>query len=296
MSPGIPPAAVEEESADKVPVVLAAVVAEGSVGTLQAGPVGVGCAPVTAVEADSVSAVAVRGAAEAPVWILGSWIGPVIQGELGNLAAVWIDWGELAAGDKETGQTVELKLGNKVAVTVGDLEIGLALAPGTAGACGAVDRVVLPGCVEQKSVEGGVALGKEFAHLAVLVGAGSRGFAAGLGEEPGQVGRNTVPGPESHILLVPAVRRIPSVAHMAFLPCLQGYVLAFPLDISGDPEGHNPGQGNRAPVGDLREVPAVVAGCMDCLFHMVDLSSFPLGPWDQEAGFYLAVALHFPGS
>lgn len=70
-SPGIPPAVVEEEeSADKVTVVFAA--AEGSAGTLPAGPVGAGCVPVAAVEVGTVPAVAVRGAVEAPVWILGS--------------------------------------------------------------------------------------------------------------------------------------------------------------------------------------------------------------------------------
>lgn len=64
MSPGIPPAVVEEESAEKVTVVLAAA---GSVGTQQAGPVGVGCVPMAAVEAGTVPAVAAREAAEAPV-------------------------------------------------------------------------------------------------------------------------------------------------------------------------------------------------------------------------------------
>lgn len=61
---------VEEESADKVTVVLA--VAEGSAGTLQVGPVGVGCVLVAAEEAETVPAVAAREVAEAPVWILGS--------------------------------------------------------------------------------------------------------------------------------------------------------------------------------------------------------------------------------
>lgn len=59
-------------------------------------------------------------------------------------------------------------------------------------------------------MEGGVALGKGSGHPVVLVGAGSRGFAAGLGEEPGQAGHNMVPGPGSHSPLVPAVRKIPS--------------------------------------------------------------------------------------
>lgn len=82
MSPGIPPAVAEEESADKVTVVLAAAAAAaavGSVGKLQAAPVGVGCVPVAAVD-ETVTAAAAKGAAEAPVWNLGSWIGPVIQG------------------------------------------------------------------------------------------------------------------------------------------------------------------------------------------------------------------------
>ena len=201
---------VEEGSADKVTVVLAAAAAEGSLCTLQAGPVGVGCVPVAAVEAETVPAVAARVAAEALVWILGSWTGPVIQGYPGNLAAAGPGWEDPAAGHTEIGQTVVLRLGNKVAETVGALGMDLAVAPGTGGACGAADRVVLPGCVSQKLAEGGVALGKESGHLVVLVGAGSRGFAAGPGEEPGLAGRNTVPGPGSHSLLVPAVRMIPS--------------------------------------------------------------------------------------
>lgn len=59
-------------------------------------------------------------------------------------------------------------------------------------------------------MEGGVVLGKESGHPVVLVEVGSRGFAAGLGEEPGQAGHNMVPGPESHNLLVPAVHKNPS--------------------------------------------------------------------------------------
>lgn len=281
MSPGIPPAVVEEESADKVTVVRAAAVAAaagGSAGTLQAGPVGVGCVPVVAVEAETVPAVAARGAAGAPVWILGSWTGPVIQGVPGNLAAAGPDWVDPAAGRRETGQIAGLRLGNKGAETVEALGMSLAVAPGTAGACGAADRVVLPGCVERKSVEGGFALGKGSGCPVVLVGAVGRSFAAGSGEEPGQAGRNMVPGPESHSLLVPAVRKIPSEDHTACCPCLQGNVLASPPGIAEDLEGHNPGQGNQAPAVDLWEAPAATADCMDYLLHMVDLSFFPLGP------------------
>lgn len=71
---------------------------------------------------------------------------------------------------------------------------------------------------------------------------------------------------------------------MACHPCLQGYVLAFPLDIAGDLEGHKPGQGIQAPVVDLWEAPAATADCMDCQLRMAVLSFFPLGPWDQVAG------------
>ena len=59
-------------------------------------------------------------------------------------------------------------------------------------------------------MEGGLALGKESGHPVVLVEAGSRGFAAGPGEEPGQAGCNMEPGPESHSLLAPAVHKTPS--------------------------------------------------------------------------------------
>lgn len=142
---------------------------------------------------------------------------------------------------------------------------------------GAVDKVVLPGCVKQKSVQGGFALGKVPGPPVVLVGSGSKGSAAGSGEEPGRVGCNTVPGPESHSLLVPAVHKIPSEDHTARYPWLQVNVLAFPLEIFEDLEGHNPDQGNLAPVVDLWEALAVTADCMDCLLHMVDLSFSPLG-------------------
>lgn len=192
-------------------VVLAAAAA-GSVGTLQAGPVGVGCVLVAAVEAETAApAAAARGAAEAPVWTLGSWADPAIQGEPGSLAAVaGPDREDPAAGHRETGQTEGLRLENKVAGTVGALGTGLAVAPGAEGACGAADRAVPLGCEEQKSAQGAVALGKVFGRLVVLVAAGSRGSAAGWGEEAGLAGRNTAPGPERHNLLVPAVHTIPS--------------------------------------------------------------------------------------
>ncbi len=204
---GAVPAVVEEESADKVTVVLAAAV-EGSVGML-VGPVGAGCVPVAVVEAETVPAVAAMGAVEAPVWILGSWTGPVIQGYPGSLVAVVPGWEDPAAGRRETGQTVGLRLGNKVAETVGALGMGLAVDPGIVGAYGAADRVGHPGCVEQMLAEDGVALDKELGHPVVLAEAGGMGLA-GLGEESGQAGHNTVPGPGIHSLLVPAVHKIPS--------------------------------------------------------------------------------------
>lgn len=137
----------------------------------------------------------------------------------------------------------------------------------------------------QKLAEGGVALCTASGYPLVQVGSGCRGFAAGLGEEPGLAGRNMAPGPESHSLLVPAVHKIPSVDHTACHPCLQEYVLAFPLGIAGDLESHNPGQGNQTLVGDLWEAPAATADRMDCLFRMADLSFFPSSQWDQVAGF-----------
>lgn len=101
-----------------------------------------------------------------------------------------------------------LKLGNRVAVAA--LGMDLAVAPGTVGACGAADRVALPGCVKQHLAEGGLGRGKELGHPAVLAEVGSKGFAAGLGEDPGQAGHNTVPGPGSHSLPAPAAHKNPS--------------------------------------------------------------------------------------
>ena len=71
------PAVAGEESVDKVTAVLVAVV-ESSVGKLQVAPVDVDCVLVAAAD-ETVPAVAVRGVAEDPVWVLGSWIGLVIQ-------------------------------------------------------------------------------------------------------------------------------------------------------------------------------------------------------------------------
>lgn len=103
-SPGISPAVVEEESADKVTAVLvaAAAAAERLVGTLQAARVDVGCAPV-AVADGTAPAVAAEGFAGGLVRTLGSWIGLGIRGEPGNLAAVWSEWEGPAAGRTETG-------------------------------------------------------------------------------------------------------------------------------------------------------------------------------------------------
>ena len=74
------------------------------------------------------------------------------------------------------------------------------------------------------------------------------------------------------------------VDHKAWHPCLQGYVLAFPLGIAGDLVGRNPGRGTPARAEDLLEAPAESADCTDCLLHMADLSFSPSDPWDQAAG------------
>lgn len=225
MSLGIPPAAVEE-SADKVTVVLAAVT-EGPGGT-QAGSVD------EVVEMEPV--VAVRVAAESLVWGPDSWT--VIQQELVK-SVVGFDLGQSAVGHRATGPTGKKELGNKKAETVG--------VPVSVGACAAADRAALPVC-EGQMLKGVAALGKVPALQAVLAGAGSRGFV--VSEDLGQLGHNTVSGSVSYNLLVPAVRKFPSVRKACF-PCLQRYVLAFPLDIFGVPKSHNPGQGNQTPVGYL---------------------------------------------
>lgn len=225
MSLGISPAAVEE-SADKVTVVLAAVT-EGP-GGMQAGSVDEA--------AETGPVVAVRVAAESPVWSPDSWA--VIRREFVK-SVVGFDLGQPAVGHRATGPTGRKELGNKEAEIVG--------VPVSVGACAAADRAALPVC-EGQMPEGAAALGKVPALQAVLAGAGSREFA--VSEDLGRAAHNKVSGSESYSLLVPAVHKIPSV-HKACSPCLQGYVLAFPLDIFGVPKGHTPGQGNQALAGDL---------------------------------------------
>lgn len=134
----------------------------------------------------------------------------MIQEEPGNLAAAGSDWeAPAAAGCKETGWTVGLMTECRTAGTEGAPVMGLAVAPGTVGACGAADRVVLLGCVKLK-LEGGAALGKETACRVVQVWAVGKGIVVDSGEEPGLAGCNTEPGPENHTPLVPAVHKCPS--------------------------------------------------------------------------------------
>lgn len=133
----------------------------------------------------------------------------MIQGAPENLAAAGPDLEDLAAVRRESGQTVGLRLENKVAEIVAGLAMILAVAPGTGVACEAADRVAHPGHEEQKKVEDGVALDKA-SGLVVPTEAGNMWFAAGLGEKPDQAGHNMVPGPESYSLLVPVVHKIPS--------------------------------------------------------------------------------------
>lgn len=215
MNPGISPAA-EEESVDKVTVVLAVVT--GGPGGKQAGSVDEAAAtgPV----------VAVRRVAERLAWSLDSWT--VIQEELVK-SVVGFDQEQPEVGHKANGSTGKKKLGNKEAESVG--------VPVSVGACAAAaDRAALPVCEGQ--MKGAAAQGKVADLQAVLAGAGNKGFV--VNEDLGQAGHNKVSGSESHSLLVPAAHKIPSV-HKACFPCLQEYVLAFPLDISGAPQGHNPG-------------------------------------------------------
>lgn len=134
----------------------------------------------------------------------------MIQEEPGNLAAAGPDWeAPAAAGRKETGWTVGLMLECRAVETEGALVMGLAVAPGTVGACGAADRVVLLGCVKLK-MEGGAALGKETVCQVVQVWAAGKGIVVDSDEEPGLAGCNIGPGPENHTPLVPAVHKYPS--------------------------------------------------------------------------------------
>lgn len=201
------PAVGEEESADKVTAVLAA--AERLAGRLQAAPVDAGRVPVAAADGTASAVAAAEGPAGGLVRTLGSWVGLGIRGEPGNLAAVRSEWEAPAAGRTETGWAEWQTPESKVAETGGRLGTGQAGDPGTVRACGAVDRVVPPGCVELKT-EGGAARGKATAAQADRVGFGSKGIAAGSDEEPDLAGCNTAPGPESRSLLVPAGHKIPS--------------------------------------------------------------------------------------
>lgn len=240
MSPGIPPAAVEE-SADKVTVVLA--VGEGLRGTLQTDSVGVGRVPRAAVVAEIVPAAAVRREPESPVWSLGR---SEVQGEPGRLAAAGVDSKYPAAGHRATGQTVKQRFGNKGVEIVWALVVDLTEAPVTVGAYVVADMVVLLEC-EGRMLEGVAALGKMPGLLVVQVEAENRGFV--VSEDLGQVGHSKVSGFESHSPLVPVVHRIPSV-HTTCFPCLQEYVLASLMDIAVVLEGRTPAQDNQT-VGGL---------------------------------------------
>lgn len=212
------PAVVEEESADKVTAVLAAA-AECLAGRLQAAPVDAGRVPVAAAGGTAPAVAAAEGPAGGLVRTLGSWIGLGIRGEPGNLAAVQSEWEAPAAGRTETGWAAWQAPESKAAETGGRLGTGQAGDPGTVGACGAVDRVVPPGCVELKT-EGGAARGKATAAQADRVVAVSKGIAAGSDAEPDLAGCNTAPGPVSRRLLVPVGHKIPSkikiYAHLNF--------------------------------------------------------------------------------
>lgn len=257
MNPGISPAAVEE-SVDKVTAVLAAVT-EGP-GDTKTGSVDEA--------AETGPAVAVRREAESLVWSLDSWT--VIQVELVKAVAGFARE-QPVVGRRATGPTAKKELENKEAESVG-VPVPVRV-PVPVGACAAaaVDRAALPVC-EGQMLEGVAALGKEPDLQAVLAGAGYRGFDEN--EDLGQAGHNRVSGSESHSLLVPAVRKIPSV-HKAYFPFLLQYDLVLPLDIFGVPEGRTPGQGNQAPAGDLKEPPVVTEVHTDFLHRMAVPSFLP---------------------
>lgn len=172
------PAAVEG-SADKVTVVLAA--AEDK---QQADLVDVGCVQVAVVEAEAVSAAA-RGAAGAPVWVRGNWLGPAIQVYPGNFAvAAGPGWEDTAVDHTSTDQTVGLMLGSMVAGPEETPGLEPTEGPGIVGACGAADKVGQLAHAKQ-SMEGEVVLDKESGHLVVLEEMVNKESAAGLCEEPG---------------------------------------------------------------------------------------------------------------
>lgn len=139
-------------------------------------------------------------------------------------------------------------LENKVAETGEPLEKGLAGDPGTVEACGAVDMVPPPGCVELK-MEGGAGQGTATASRADRVGAGGKGIAADWDVEPDLAGCNTAPGPESCILVLGG-RKIPPVDHRALHPWLPVCDLACLLGIAVDLVGRNPGPGTLAQTED----------------------------------------------
>lgn len=136
----------------------------------------------------------------------------MIQQHPGNLAAAVAGpgWEDPAAGRRGTGPTVGQRFGNKKVESVGGPAVGLAVAPGIAGACGSADKVVLPGGVGQNLAEGGVALGKVSGQAVGLVEAGYKGFVAGSGEGPGLTAHNMGLGLGGHNLLVPVVHMSPS--------------------------------------------------------------------------------------
>lgn len=172
------------------------------------------------------------------------------------------------------------------------------------GPCGAADKVGQLAHAKQL-MEGGVVLGMESGHLVALVETVNKESAADLGEESGRAGHNTGPALVSHTLRVPAVRKNPSkrvnkvlkhnyrscpnisnycahceipVDHKACHPCLQGYVLAYPLDIAVDLVSRNPGQGKQVLAVVLWEALVVTVDYMNCLLRMAGLSFLPLGP------------------
>lgn len=186
----------------------------------------------------------------------------MIQKELVK-AVVGFDQEQPAVGHKATDQTGRQEFGN--------MEAEIVEVPVSVEACVAADRADLLVC-EDQMLEGVAALDKVPDLQVVLAVAGNRVFV--VSEDLGQADHNKVFDSENYSLLVPAVHKIPSV-HKVCFPCLQGYVLAFPLDIFGVPEGHSLAQGNQVPVEDLWVSPAVIAAHTDFLHCKAALSSLP---------------------